>query len=154
MGLDMYLRAKRYVSGYDFSSAEDRETYAKIVEIMGEALATGESKGAEVSITTGYWRKANQIHGWFVNHVQNGEDECKEHYVSREKLSLLKQMCLDVLEDNSKAEDLLPPAEGFFFGHYEYDEYYYDQLRYTVELIHRVLNNTTDEDSIYYQSSW
>lgn len=154
MGLDMYLRAKRYVSGYDFSSAEDRETYAKIVEIMGEALATGESKGAEVSITTGYWRKANQIHGWFVQNVQNGEDDCKECFVSREALETLKATCLKVLEDNSLAEELLPPAEGFFFGQYEYDEYYYEQLRYTVELTHRVLTNTTDEDSIYYQSSW
>lgn len=154
MGLDMYLRVKRYVSGYDWSDQSEKDTYNKIIEIMGEALATGESKGAELSVTTGYWRKANQIHGWFVQNVQNGEDDCKEYYVPRESLEELKATCLEVLEDNSKAEEMLAPHEGFFFGHYELDEYYYEQLRYTVELIHRVLANTKKEDSIYYQSSW
>ena len=28
----------------------------------------------------GYWRKANQIHNWFVNRVQDGIDDCEYHH--------------------------------------------------------------------------
>ena len=27
----------------------------------------------------GYWRKANQIHNWFIENVQDGEDDCRYH---------------------------------------------------------------------------
>ena len=52
----------------------------------------------------GYWRKANQIHAWFVEHVQGGEDECNPHDVSREQLEELREVCRRVL-GASKAED-------------------------------------------------
>jgi len=35
MGLDMYLSAKRYVSGYEFAPAIERERYANLVMSMG-----------------------------------------------------------------------------------------------------------------------
>ncbi len=39
----------------------------------------------------GYWRKANGIHAWFVQNVQEGEDDCKEYYVSQSKLEKYKK---------------------------------------------------------------
>ena len=50
-----------------------------------------------------YWRKANMIHKWFVDNVQDGEDDCREYYVSREQLALLVETCKEVLKslDNS-----------------------------------------------------
>ena len=37
----------------------------------------------------GYWRKANAIHRWFVENVQNGEDDCGEYRVSHEQMQEL-----------------------------------------------------------------
>jgi len=52
----------------------------------------------EVSLEAMYWRKANAIHGWFVENCQDGEDNCQEYWVSREKLINLKDLCQDILE--------------------------------------------------------
>lgn len=51
-----------------------------------------------------YWRKANQIHGWFVENVQRGEDDCKEYYVSRKRLKKL----LDTVNAVLQASRLVP----------------------------------------------
>lgn len=47
----------------------------------------------------GYWRKANQIHNWFVETVQDGEDDCDYHReVTEEDLEELLSLCKRVLE--------------------------------------------------------
>lgn len=45
-----------------------------------------------------YWRKANQIHNWFVENVQDGVDDCGYYEVSRQKLQDLLADCRDVLK--------------------------------------------------------
>ena len=44
-----------------------------------------------------YWRKANAIHSWFVQNVQNGVDDCDTYQVTREQLEALKEACEIVL---------------------------------------------------------
>jgi hypothetical protein len=47
----------------------------------------------------GYWRKANHIHKWFVDHIQNGIDDCNYHREVREAdLVELLETCNAVLE--------------------------------------------------------
>jgi hypothetical protein len=108
----------------------------------------------QIQLKVAQWRKANAIHGWFVENVQDGEDECKKTYVGREQLEQLLDLCKQVLDDNSKAEELLPVTAGFFFGSYEYDEWYYDYVRDTANMIDAVLTNVPDDCDFYYQSSW
>jgi hypothetical protein len=46
----------------------------------------------------GYWRKANQIHNWFVENIQNGEDDCNYHReVTKEDLEELMDICHEVI---------------------------------------------------------
>lgn len=45
-----------------------------------------------------YWRKANQIHKWFVDNVQNGIDECQESSVTRQQLNELLAVCHEVIK--------------------------------------------------------
>ena len=45
-----------------------------------------------------YWRKANAIHKWFVDKVQDGNDDCGEYKVSKEQLQDLLNTCTEVLE--------------------------------------------------------
>lgn len=42
----------------------------------------------------GYWRKANQVHSWFVENVQGGEDDCGDYIVTKEKLQELLDICI------------------------------------------------------------
>ena len=98
MGLDMYLRAEQYVSGYDFRPEEETKRYHELVAQfeVGEYV-NSETPSAQVSFTVAYWRKANAIHAWFVTNVQDGCDECQVSDVSREQLAELRNLCLGVL---------------------------------------------------------
>lgn len=101
----------------------------------------------------GYWRKANQIHRWFVENVQGGQDDCGEYPVSREKVHELLDLVEAVLDDPTKGPALLPTQGGFFFGTTEYDEYYLDDLRTTQENLLRALEIPESEPLVYH-SSW
>lgn len=83
MGLDMYLSAKKYMSRY--FDPTDSQKIATINELFGiEGNEDGDYGAQEVIFRVAYWRKANQIHDWFVKNVQDGIDECQEAYVPRE----------------------------------------------------------------------
>ena len=111
-----------------------------------------EQDGENVREQVIYWRKSNQVHNWFVTNAQDGEDNCQPHSVSREQLEELRDLCRTVLEDNSKAEELLPTRAGFFFGAIDYEEWYYYDLQYTVEKIDEVLK---DDRYLYFEyCSW
>lgn len=106
-----------------------------------------------------YWRKANAVHRWFVENVQNNEDECKPYVVTREQLEDLVEDCMLVLsnrDDIELIEQVLPTASGFFFGGTQYDDWYFDCLEYTVDKLKEVLENPSyDENTEFvYQSSW
>jgi hypothetical protein len=61
-------------------------------------------------------------------------------------------LCRIVIIDKSKAEQLLPSSSGFFFGNTEYDEWYYNDIQNTIEILEKALE---DEDGdYYYSSSW
>lgn len=134
----------------------------------------------------GYWRKANQIHRWFVEYVQENEDNCDSYEVSKEQLEELLNVCKQVLkgsklvkgkvvngqrfengkleniyedgeyiENPSIAKKLLPCESGFFFGSTDYDQWYYNDVEQTVDILEDVLRNTDFEHEIVmYRSSW
>jgi hypothetical protein len=107
-----------------------------------------------VTFQVAYWRKANQIHKWFVDNVQDGEDDCREYSVDREQLQKLLETCTKVKADGSLAGDYLPPSAGFFFGSNEIDEWYWQDIDGTIEMLTDTLKNTPDDYHFTYQSSW
>ena len=172
MGLDMYLTANEYVSRtrrkddlYGNTPEENPLFYDLASRRKGWIDEAGYS-GISISYPVGYWRKANAIHNWFVQNVQDNRDECQKSYVSPENLRELREACQAVLatKNNSLvsvkevAEEVgLAPLAGFFFGGTEYDEYYYDDLEYTVKMIDRLENSGVFDNAwtdIEYQSSW
>jgi hypothetical protein len=101
------------------------------------------------------WRKANAIHKWFVDNVQNGVDDCGQYKVTKEQLIQLHNVCNDILNDPNLAEQLLPTQSGFFFGNIAYDDWYYNDLRNTVQIIDEILEyKSYCLDDLYYSSSW
>ena len=102
-----------------------------------------------------YWRKANQIHKWFVDNIQNGVDDCGTYAVSLEKLQELVDLCKQVLENPEKASELLPTQSGFFFGGIEYDEYYFEDLEKTIKGLEEIMPTIDGlNNSLEYSSSW
>ena len=165
MGLDMYLHAKKYVEKVDWQKLQaDNDLSMDSPEVINplwkDIVSTAEMSdvahsiyGVNVEVTCAYWRKANQIHKWFVDNVQDGNDNCGEYYVSHEKLKELRETCRQALF--AKDPSLLPPQAGFFFGSYDIDEYYWADIKDTIKQIDRVLAlPELSKLSFYYTSSW
>lgn len=93
MGLDQYLSAKLHLSEYS-----DKETCNKVRGIFPDIGISDNLNTMDLSFEIGYWRKANQIHKWFVDNVQDGEDDCGDYYVEREQLQELLDICKKVKE--------------------------------------------------------
>ena len=104
-----------------------------------------------------YWRKANQIRNWFVEHIDEFEyDDDGEYYgVTKDLLEELIADCKKVLSNHDLAEEILPTSGGFFFGSTEYDEYYFEQLKDTIEQCEKVIAETDwDNEVVVYHESW
>ena len=156
MGLDMYLTGKRYMNKLFREEDEQKQTAIQQLfpELADKKGRWGDASPVkQVEIEAGYWRKANQIHDWFVKNVQGGEDKCRPHYVSREQLEELKALCQEVLDNRERASELLPTASGFFFGGTDYDEYYFKDLENTVKIVDDCLA-LPKEWEFEYRSSW
>ena len=146
MGLDMYLRAHRYLSAH---REDEKELSEKTAALVGFEAPF---EVRTVSALAHYWRKANAVHAWFVRNVQSGEDDCREYDVSREQVMELIEECVEALE--SRDADLLPPQAGFFFGSTEVDEYYWNDLEQTRDGLRVVLEKLPQNCWLTYQSSW
>ncbi len=152
MGLDMYLYKKNYIWTGDWIKPEARQEV--VVKKGGDVdTAIKPERVKYVVEEVGYWRKANQIHKWFVDVVQQGEDDCGSYYVGRESLEELLDICKKIQADNSLAESLLPSQSGFFFGNTEYDEWYFKDIEDTIAILEEVLSDKNADD-FEYHSSW
>jgi hypothetical protein len=104
MGLDMYLTARSYVKNWEHTPAEER--YTITIKKGGKLVPKKQIDPEKISYIiqdVGYWRKANAIHKWFVENVQDNQDDCKEYRVSREKL----QELLDTVNKVIAASELV-----------------------------------------------
>jgi hypothetical protein len=161
MGLDMHLSKKTYVKQWDHQSPEKKY---EVVVTRGGTPVDGikASRVTYIEEEVGYWRKSNQIHKWFVDNVQGGDDNCGTYMVEIDDLMNLLDLCKQVKADPSKAEELLPPQSGFFFGGTEIDEYYFQDIDHTIEILEGVLSEKVFDKNgrefypadFYYSSSW
>lgn len=141
----MYLVKRIFVG----SNYEYRGVTGKVeLTTKGSPIKVNLDKIYEIVEEACYWRKANQVHGWFVREIQDGVDDCKEYYVPFLKLLELKELCNQAVK--TKDSTLLPPCDGFFYGSTAVDEVYFDELRDTIEII----NGLDESGSYFYRSSW
>lgn len=146
MGLDMYLMARR--DFYDWMTSPERQPPNLDIIPQGRAIRT-------IFCEAAYWRKANHIHQWFVETCQEGNDDCGTYYVDREVLQKLRALCEEVIADPASADRKLPRQTGFFFGSYDYDEFYFSDCRDTIRQIDKALTDFPDDYwSFEYHSSW
>jgi len=132
MGLDMMLYEK--IKQREKLETEIKNSHLELVEDEESLFCS--------------WRKDNQIHNWFVTHIQNGKDDCESYNVPFEKLLELKELCEKNLKE--KTSKYLPPKSGFFFGDTAIDEYYFAGLKRTVDYLSDIDKNC----SYIYRSCW
>jgi hypothetical protein len=182
MGLDQYLTKRTYVKNWDHTPREKRN---RITVRQGGKLRTNikPDRIEYVIEGIGYWRKANQIHKWFVDNCQDGVDDCREALVSYENLKRLYNICKTVMDSielvdgkiqngwsykngkevpimemgkkikNPKVAQKLLPSTGGFFFGNTEYDQYYAE---DIKNTIKILEEILeDEDGdFYYHSSW
>ena len=181
MGLDQYLNRHSYVKNWEHQTPEQKHkiTVKKDNKIRKDIKPERISYVVE---EVAYWRKFNALHNWFIQNCADGEDNCRPVYVEKSNFVELlndlrkvkesldksgKKMVsvesgwangektfedVEVFEDTSVADDLLPTASGFFFGGTDYDKWYYDDVVKTIAIIEEVVADETGD--YYYEASW
>jgi hypothetical protein len=147
----MYLDKRTCVKNWSHLAANLR--YSVSVLQGGKPTHIKPERVSKIIEEIAYWRKANAIHRWFVEHVQDGVDDCRQYLVSREQLAELLALVRTVLKERSRAAELLPTQEGYFFGDTEYGDWYFDDLRDTEKALASALTEP-DSGRLYYSSSW
>lgn len=106
MGLDMYAARRLYVKQWEHQSPSERY---KVSVTRGGKPAPGiqSRRISAVEEEVMYWRKANHIHGWFVDNVQSGIDDGKEYYVSQACLRALVQTCAKVIRASKLVDGMV-----------------------------------------------
>lgn len=175
MGLDMYLRKKTYVgANYQHNNVKG---IIKLTEgVENKKVAITLNRVSEITENVAYWRKVNAVHNWFVENIQDGNDNCEEYYLSSDKMKELVELCKTSIEIVKKSPKItkiekdwngkdynyevfnvdeeqidLKTSSSFFFGEVEYTTYYLDGLEETISQLEPLL---LEEGSFYYQSSW
>ena len=156
----MYLYKKTYVQNWEHNPPEQHHQ----IEIKRGGVLRKDIKPNRICYITeqvAYWRKFNALHGWFINNCGGGVDECQDISVDEEKLKELLETLKEVSSNFTKAEELLPPTQGFFFGSDEVDEYYKEEVNSTIKIIEDLLeeNEQSKEYGLYsgefeYRASW
>jgi hypothetical protein len=175
MGLDMYLYRRKHLGKAKIETKILENEYSWYKN--NNTTFTLENC-TDILQEVGYWRKANAIHNWFVKSIPKGEHDCKEYYVPYEKLVELLKICKKVkekaiikiekkedwekkvfdyrtIENTEEISKILPTQEGFFFGSIQYDEWYLEDIEYTIDLLEKLTKNDDENvDDYYYRSSW
>jgi len=169
MGLDMYLYGERYISSYHGNDVTKQSTaLTAVLDAMDLLNDDGVSKdhiyGFSAKVTLGYWRKAWPIHRWFVENVQNGNDDCGEYRVQDDVLKELLANCKAVLsakDDPEIAHDTawayIPPSDNYeseILQNKEEEEYYYYHIQRTATILTHLLTEKFEDYDFYYSSSW
>lgn len=157
MGLDMYLYAKKqkYASTYQ---RPEQCVYPDVLKELEERIEKDNYKSCYFIelYQIAYWRKFNALHNWIVENKANGIDECQEIELGQEDIKALVDIFNEILKDHSKAKELLPTCDGFFFGTQEYDEWYFNDMQYSVDIFKKILQAMKKDEklSLIYQASW
>lgn len=112
----MYLTRKKYV-GAEWSH---RNVTGEAHILIGDKeLPIKFERLSYIEESVCYWRKANQIHKWFVDNVQNGVDDWRSYDVELEDLKKLLSLCKEVKEKAILKEDKVSVGETLKDGEWE-----------------------------------
>lgn len=184
MGLDMYLTKKHYVQNWEFKKPEEQyEITIKKGGEVDPSINTSKISYIETEVMywrkanhIHKWFVDNCQDGnddcgtYYISREKLNDlySVCKEviksaklipgkiHNGTQWKNGKATELFIDglIISNPATAEELLPTAEGFFFGGTDYDEYYLDDIKETAEMLERELAIEDNRADYYYHSSW
>lgn len=99
-----------------------------------------------------YWfRKVNCLQGYMED--KYSIDNCQEKVISIHDIIRLKVITTTILHNKDNiglAKQLLPTYQGFFFGSYNYDDWYYEDIREINQVTDEILQTKNIEKITYY----
>jgi hypothetical protein len=182
MGLDMYLYKKTYVKQWSHQKPENQ--FEVVVKKGGKVFkGIQPSRISYVQEQIMYWRKANQIHGWFTSNgtelmeevsyrltlddLKNLLDTCKQvlDVLNKSKMKTVQVRSgwsggeeiftdIETYDCNDEIMDLLPPTQGFFYGSDDISEYYKETVEETIQFLETEIPLCTEDDEFEYYASW
>ena len=96
-----------------------------------------------------YFRKVNFLLPFF-----GYEENCSDLEIDKYQVEDLIEACKAVLEDHSKAEELLPTMPGFFFGNTEYNDWYFGDVERVKTTFENILEDFDPEEDILTMHCW
>lgn len=146
MGLDMYMTRYTKVDGLTFDELKETIRYADYQNrpkeyskcsfykwCRGDLKLVHKDKLKEIKENgtygeeVAYWRKANAIHNWLVDNVQDGIDECQETIITEDELNELLGLCQKVLDASVLIEGKIKNGQSIVNG--EWVDNYEDGMR-------------------------
>jgi hypothetical protein len=110
----MYAARRLYAKQWDHQPAKERHS-VQITRGGKPVPGIQPERISEIEEEVMYWRKANHIHAWFVDNVQDGQDDCGTYQVDWEQLRWLLSQCKKVI----KASELV---DGMMYAGTVYDQ--------------------------------
>ena len=102
-----------------------------------------------------YFRKVNFLHGFIETVVlDNQPTNTDDIALSTDVLKDLIHRCESVLANHNRAPLLLPTREGFFFGNYNYDEWYFKDVQNVLDAARKALAMQLEGAEVVYWSWW
>ena len=107
------------------------------------------------------YRKFNALHGLMLRLGYEHEffdawDEVDNALLlGKDEIEEITDILSAVLFDKTQAEYILPIEKGFFFGSYEYDDYYFQCVEQALADFKEIQEKyTSDRFEILYDASW
>ena len=107
------------------------------------------------------YRKFNALHGLMLRLGYEHEffdawDEVDNALLlGKDEIEEITDILSAVLFDKTQAEYILPREKGFFFGSYEYDDYYFQCVEQALADFKEIQEKyTSDRFEILYDASW
>lgn len=146
MGLDMFLNRRIYIG----ANYESNNITGKIeLERNGVPINIDLKKVTYINEQVIYWRNTYEILKWFIDNIQNGEEDCREYYVDpvylKEFIDLCKITVKQLKDGNVSHDNLALPSEEEVK-----DDFYINELIRTIKVIEPLLG----KDDFYFDSNW
>lgn len=172
MGLDMYYyaRTKNKLNTNEFNVDNycsffendrfDSTNYPEDLKELGDYILKRNFKSSFIVedgsyyYQIGYFRKFNALHKYMCD-LDGGKDECQDILLTKDNIKELYDLLNTINHNRSKAPELLPVQDGFFFGSTKYDGDYFCDVNDAIKMCELFLEYFNfDKYDLIYHASW
>lgn len=137
MGLDASLNVRKYL-----------DDEPGLTNLIKEKMNYWDFEPSYIEFKVVYWRKAWQIHDFFIDHTSDPEDGTS-FFIERELIMDLYDKVCTILKEPERALEIIPDTCA--------DDWYFSQIKNTKVSLEKLFNSEfwiDDFYEFYYEASW